>query len=186
MKLLYSFYSHSFYSKWTPKVLILLFLSQTSHLCQHHVAALVQRLTQSSHWSLQPGRCSSQRDCMAYIYCSEWLLKHCRMRAKHEVCWWWGRRASNCPLHCYHQYTHIVGSNGEKLKGKITLIWTGPQRCHTEGKRFNPNALVEQTENKHKQLPCQPVSNDFYTQYKLSHGGKGSWNKVFIHVWLQL
>lgn len=41
-------------------------------------------------------------------------------------------------------------------------------------------------ENNQKQLPCQPVSNDFYTQYKLSHGGKGSWNKVFIHIGLQL
>lgn len=48
------------------------------------------------------------------------------------------------------------------------------------------DAAAERIENKQKELPCQPVSNDFYTQYKLSHGGKGSWNKVFIHIWLQL
>ena len=52
-------------------------------------------------------------------------------------------RSKSCLLHCYHQYTHTVGSNGEKLEGKTTLIRTGPQRCHVEGKQFNPNALVE-------------------------------------------
>lgn len=36
------------------------------------------------------------------------------------------------------------------------------------------DAVAERIENKQKELPCQPVSNDFYTQYKLSHGGKGS------------
>lgn len=46
-----------------------------SDLCQHHTAAL-----QTSDQSL--GRCNSQRDGMRYIHCSDWVLEHCRMRAK--------------------------------------------------------------------------------------------------------
>lgn len=61
-----------------------------------------------------------------------------------------------------------------------------PCKLHTVQPPEHSDAAVELIENKYEQLPCQPVSNDFYTQYKLSHGGKGSWNKVFIHVRLQL
>lgn len=142
--------------------------SQTSHLCQYHIAAL-----ETSDQSLGGG--NSQRDGMRYIHCSDWVLEHCRMRAKPFLLRG-GWRVSSALSIALINILILVGAMVRNSKGKFTLIW----------KDHGDTSVQMHWENKQKQLPCQPVSNDFYTQYKLSHGGKGSWNKVFIHIGLQL
>lgn len=146
----------------------LIALSPTSDLCQHHIAVL-----QTSDQSL--GRCTSQRDGMIHIHRSGWVLEHGRMRAK--LCLLRGGWRASSALSIALINIHIlVAAMVINSKRKFTLIW----KDHSEA------SVQMHSENKQKQLPCQPVSNDFYTQYKLSHGGKGSWNKVFIHIGLQL
>lgn len=83
--------------------------------------------------------------------------------------------------YCWQQWWKAERENRSDMD-KPTVM---PRELHTAQSKHS-HAAAELIENKYKQLPCQPVSDDFYTQYKLSHGGKGSWNKVFVHVWLQL